>query len=152
MSSKLDSNEIREQTLLYELYLDAKFACKVTLCVLFIIGLIGAVYVGTTPWGQEMIEKLKDFLIQPLRVQDILLYMVLVPVGMCAIGFTAPFILKRIDIFLAKPVILHDLNEIIPWNDSLSGNESATEITTDPYSNSEQCDQSTESDTELSSS
>lgn len=144
--SSTSTLEIREQTLRYELYLDVKRGCKITVCVLVIIGLIGAIYVGTTPWGQAMIQKIKDFLVKPLRVQDILLYMVLVPAGICAIGFTIPSIIRRIDICCAQPILKESEN---PINLDLSEDPSAEEIHIEESDNETESSSTVYSDTDL---
>lgn len=135
MTTQSIRNDIQEQTLRYELYLDLKRGCKITLCVLVIISLIGAVYVGTTPWGQEMIQKLKELMEKPLCVQDILLYLVLVPIGICSMGLALPAFLRRIDICRAQPVILNESEDSLA---NLSEGElSASEFDSNEWSHTE---------------
>lgn len=101
-----------EPRISYDHYLQLKRAGAVILIVLVVIGMIGSMYVGTTPWGHALFEKFKHFLTTEMNMLDVI-YIALGSLGVCALPCVISCTIRRINICCARPVELDndDLEE-----------------------------------------
>jgi hypothetical protein len=86
-------------------YLELKRVGLVLLVALVVIGLIGAMYLGSTPWGQAFFENLKHFLTTEMNMRHVI-YIILGSLGICILPYVVLCIIRRIDMCYGRPVNL----------------------------------------------